>query len=92
MFNRFREHKKNYEIKAMEEEYLKIDEVLKIIKKKKTTLYAYIARGDFPKPIKVFGNSLWLRSEVNEFMSSFVEQRNKKQNQLGALKECDHVK
>lgn len=76
----------------MKEEYFKIDEVLKIIKKKKTTLYAYIARGDFPKPIKVFGNSMWLSSEVYEFMSSFVEQRNKKQNQLSTLKECDYAK
>ncbi|AJI52833.1 MULTISPECIES: helix-turn-helix transcriptional regulator [Francisella] len=76
----------------MQEEYLKIDEVLKIIKKKKTTLYAYIARGDFPKPIKVFGNSLWLKSEVDKFMISFVEQRDKKQNQFRAVKERGYVK
>ncbi|AIT08542.1 hypothetical protein LO80_00180 [Candidatus Francisella endociliophora] len=77
---------------TMEEEYLKIDEVLKIIKKKKTTLYAYIARGDFPKPIKVFGNSLWLKSEVDKFMASFVEQRNKKQKQFRDVEEANYVK
>lgn len=76
----------------MEEEYLKIDEVLKIIKKKKTTLYAYIARGDFPKPIKVFGNSLWLKSEVDKFMASFVEQRDKKQKQFRDVEEANYVK
>ncbi|GMN88855.1 helix-turn-helix transcriptional regulator [Francisella sciaenopsi] len=76
----------------MEEEYLKIDEVLKIIKKKKTTLYAYIARGDFPKPIKVFGNSLWLKSEVDKFMASFVEQRDKKQKQFRYFQEANYVK
>ncbi|MBK2095170.1 AlpA family phage regulatory protein [Francisella philomiragia] len=77
---------------TMEEEYLKIDEVLKIIKKKKTTLYAYIARGDFPKPIKVFGNSLWLKSEVDKFMASFVEQRDKKQKQFRDVEEANYVK
>lgn len=75
----------------MEEEYLRIDEVLKIIKKKKTTLYAYIARGDFPKPIKVFGNSLWLKSEVDKFMASFVEQRDKKQKQFRDVEEANYV-
>lgn len=92
MFNRFREHKRIIRLITMQEEYLKIDEVLKIIKKKKTTLYAYIARGDFPKPIKVFGNSLWLKSEVDKFMISFVEQRDKKQNQFRAVKERGYVK
>ncbi|MEY8717223.1 helix-turn-helix transcriptional regulator [Francisella philomiragia] len=76
---------------TMEEEYLRIDEVLKIIKKKKTTLYAYIARGDFPKPIKVFGNSLWLKSEVDKFMASFVEQRDKKQKQFRDVEEANCV-
>ncbi|MBK2106837.1 helix-turn-helix transcriptional regulator [Francisella philomiragia] len=76
---------------TMEEEYLRIDEVLKIIKKKKTTLYAYIARGDFPKPIKVFGNSLWLKSEVDKFMASFVEQRDKKQKQFRDVEEANYV-
>lgn len=74
----------------MEEEYLKIDEVMKIIKKRKTTIYGYIARGDFPKPIKVFGNSLWLRSEVYEFMGNFVKERDdeesKNQNSKGGSK------
>ncbi|WP_164703582.1 helix-turn-helix transcriptional regulator [Francisella hispaniensis] len=71
----------------MEEEYLRIDEVLKIIKKKKTTLYAYIARGDFPKPIKVFGNSMWLSSEVYEFMEGFVKERDNKESKNQNSKE-----
>ncbi|AEB28569.1 hypothetical protein FN3523_0712 [Francisella hispaniensis] len=72
---------------TMEEEYLRIDEVLKIIKKKKTTLYAYIARGDFPKPIKVFGNSMWLSSEVYEFMEGFVKERDNKESKNQNSKE-----
>jgi prophage regulatory protein len=71
---------KNCEVETMQEEYLKIDEVLKIIKKKKTTLYGYIARGDFPRPIKVFGNSMWLRSEVDDFMLGFVKERDDKES------------
>jgi predicted DNA-binding transcriptional regulator AlpA len=37
------------------------------------TLYRNIARGLFPKPIKVAGSSRWLRTEIEAALASMVE-------------------
>jgi predicted DNA-binding transcriptional regulator AlpA len=35
-----------------------------------STLYRNIAKGHFPKPIKVAGSSRWLRAEIEQTLAS----------------------
>jgi predicted DNA-binding transcriptional regulator AlpA len=39
------------------------------------TLYRNIAKGRFPKPIKVAGSSRWVRAEIEQALTSFVAGR-----------------
>jgi predicted DNA-binding transcriptional regulator AlpA len=36
------------------------------------TLYRNIAKGHFPKPIKVAGSSRWLRAEIEQALASLA--------------------
>jgi len=41
----------------------------------KTTLYAMMAAGTFPRPVKVGRRSLWVESEVAEWIADRVAER-----------------
>lgn len=53
---------------------LRREAVLAKVGLSKTTLYALIARGEFPRPIQVTtGNTVaWVRSEVDEFIEARI--------------------
>lgn len=48
----------------MAEAFLRLDQVLARSGHSKTTLYAAIARKEYPAPVKRGRSSLWLESEV----------------------------
>jgi prophage regulatory protein len=54
---------------------LRLPEVLRRVGVKKTALYAAVARGEFPKPIKVLGGRAvgWLEHEVEQAIRDRVE-------------------
>lgn len=56
---------------------LTIEEVLELLKIKKSTLYAGMKKGLYPKPIKISGNK-WLRKEVIKVIEDAVNKRDKK--------------
>jgi predicted DNA-binding transcriptional regulator AlpA len=39
------------------------------------SIYRYIAKGIWPKPIKVMGNSRWIKSECDAALASMMEAR-----------------
>jgi predicted DNA-binding transcriptional regulator AlpA len=46
------------------------DEVAKILKIGRSTLYAGIKRGQFPPPVKVAGSSRWKESQLIEYINN----------------------
>ncbi len=50
-------------------EILRLPEVLSLIKLSRSTLYAMLARGDFPRPVKLSIRArAWRRSEVEKWL------------------------
>ena len=44
----------------------------------RSTLYEAIAKGEFPKPIKIHGNAVgWVSQEVDQWMSDRISVRDK---------------
>lgn len=60
------------------ERFLRISEVVEITGISKPTLYALIARGEFPRQVKLTSGGKiagWIQSEVLAYMQSRIEQR-----------------
>ncbi len=51
----------------MSDKLLPIESVMEEIGVKRTKLYAMVARGEFPEPIKVGALSRWPQSDIVEF-------------------------
>lgn len=52
------------------EELLKIDEVVKIVKMGKSTIFKQVKDGVFPKPVRVGENlTRWKRSEIERYIA-----------------------
>lgn len=49
---------------------LSIQEVSLLVNRGKTSLYAMMKDGDFPKAVKVGASTRWLASDVDEWISS----------------------
>ena len=52
----------------MSDKLLPIEDVLAAIGVKRTKLYELVARGEFPKPVKIGALSRWPESEVTDFV------------------------
>ena len=55
--------------------YIKLDEVLKMTGRGRTATYKDIQLGKFPKQVKVGSSSLWIESEVLEWMKEKAAKR-----------------
>lgn len=55
--------------------YLRFNEVCELVRLKKTTIYALIKKGVFPRPIKLGRASLWVKLEITQFMDNAILSR-----------------
>lgn len=51
------------------ERLIKITTVISYIQLSKSKIYDLISNGDFPKPLKIGGSSLWKLSEIQNYIS-----------------------
>lgn len=58
----------------MSNQFLRIPAVMKKVSLGKTAIYAKINAGDFPPPIKLGNVSVWLESEVDEWIQAKVSE------------------
>jgi prophage regulatory protein len=57
-------------------EFLRIKNVVQLTTLSKSHIYGLIRNGEFPKPVKLTENtSVWIKSEVDEWIASRVEAR-----------------
>lgn len=56
----------------MSDNFLRIPAVMKKVSLGKTAIYAKINAGDFPPPIKLGYVSVWLESEIDEWIRTKV--------------------
>lgn len=59
----------------MSDNLLTIEAVMAAICLKRTKIYAMIASGDFPQPVKIGAASRWSEAEVNAWIAERKEQR-----------------
>jgi len=57
--------------------FLRLPEVLDRVGVSKSTLYAWIRAGLFPKPVPLGTLSVWVESEIEDWMAARIEQRDK---------------
>ncbi len=64
------------EIQKKEIWFIRLGEVLAICGKSRSSVYAAIKKGHFPKPVKLHGRSSgWLRSEVEQWAQECIDAR-----------------
>lgn len=57
------------------ERLLKLQHVEALVSLKKSKIYALIAAGQFPRPVKVGRSSMWLKSEIAAWIALAVAQK-----------------
>ena len=64
------------------ERFIKLPEVMNKTGLGRSTIYASMKAGDFPKSIQLNKkNSVWLESEINDWMTDKINKRNQKGEQ-----------
>jgi prophage regulatory protein len=58
----------------MTERLLRLPEVMGCVGLGRSRLYALIAQGSFPRPIKLGRSSAWIESEVNAWVTERIQQ------------------
>ena len=58
---------------------IQVDDILELIPVSRPMIYALMARHDFPKPVKFGARSLWDKDEVNAWIATRYEDRDKVQ-------------
>lgn len=59
--------------KVQEERFIRLNEVLTICGKSRSSLYEAIKEGKFPAPIKLQGrSSAWVRSEIQQWIQACI--------------------
>jgi len=61
----------------MSDQFLRIPAVMKKVGLRRTAIYDKINAGDFPPPIKLGNVSVWLESELDEWMKAKVAEYRK---------------
>jgi len=56
----------------MTERFLRLPEVMETVGLRRTAIYDKITRGEFPAPVKLGNVSVWLASEVAEWIADRV--------------------
>ncbi len=63
---------------SLQERLMKLDEVKQETRLSRSSIYRLAKTGDFPKPIKLGERSSgWLESEINAWIDSRIEQRDR---------------
>ena len=64
----------SYEPVAGADELLNVREVSKIVKMATSSIYRYVARGEFPEPVKLSSRmTRWRRSEIQAWINESGE-------------------
>lgn len=61
----------------MSDKFLRIPKVMDKVGLRRTAIYDKISREEFPPPIKLGSVSVWLESEVDDWMRAEVERHRK---------------
>ncbi|MGB3751934.1 MAG: AlpA family phage regulatory protein [Arcobacteraceae bacterium] len=63
----------------MEDRLIKIATVMEYVQISKSKIYEYVGNGKslFPQPRKIGGSSLWVMSEIQEYIKYHKERKNK---------------
>ena len=60
---------------ADETRFLRIQDVLRRVPVSRPTIYRMMEKGEFPKAVKLGSRSLWLESEIDQYMKDKVATR-----------------
>lgn len=60
---------------ADETRFLQIKDVLQRIPVSRPTIYRLMAKGEFPKCVTIGSSSLWVKSEINNWLTEKVQSR-----------------
>jgi prophage regulatory protein len=58
----------------MSERLLRLPEVMDCVGLGRSSLYALVAQGSFPRPIKLGRASAWIESEINEWVAERIQE------------------
>lgn len=77
------EIKKNEEISPLNTQYLYIQDILSLLRPygSRSTVFRWVQKGLFPKPISVLNRSAWLREDVLDWQNNLAANK-----QVGTLK------
>lgn len=56
-------------------ECLTLRDVMALTKRGKTAIWDSVAKGRFPKPVKIGGSTRWVRSEVEAWLAGLMAKR-----------------
>lgn len=56
---------------------MRLEQLMLKIGLKKPTIYSMMKRGLLPRPIKIGRASLWVESEIDEFLATKINAKNK---------------
>jgi prophage regulatory protein len=74
----------------MSQRLIRLPQVKQMIGLRTTAIYERIKQGSFPKPIKLGRNSMWVESEVQEWIAERIYQgRDANQRQAQVARECE---
>ncbi|WP_240649942.1 helix-turn-helix transcriptional regulator [Variovorax atrisoli] len=54
---------------------LRIPEVAQRVRLGKSTIYAMVAKGVFPAPLKQGGGNFWLETEIDRYIETLIAER-----------------
>ncbi len=60
---------------ATEMRFLRMRDVTESVALSRPTIYRMMDRGEFPRPVKVGPNSLWVKQEVDDWMKAQMAAR-----------------
>lgn len=59
---------------------LSFDDVASRVGLGRTRIYAGVASGDFPKPVKIGRRSLWVEAEIDQWIAARIAERDMGEN------------
>jgi prophage regulatory protein len=71
------------EVETVSDSFLRLADVQRRVPFSRSTIYLMISRGEFPKQISLGARAVgWLKSEIDQWIESRIDERNQQQNAL----------
>lgn len=73
-FDDIKHERRRNETKTRSVRFLRLQEVLRICGKSRSSIYDAISKGEFPRPVKIGANSSgWIDAEIEAWIRSRIE-------------------